>query len=210
MGWRPHGDAHAPGPRLGQVGSDLGAGVADARDQHVPAPVRGGVAVGRRVHQRTGEGPRAWPVGHDRDAVEAGRQHDVPGRHVDPSTGDPVAAGGGKHGVNLDAEAHLDAVVGGVSLQVAHEVVAGDPAAVGARQPQPRQMRLDARRVQVQAVVPLGPGLADVLAAVQHQGADAVAQQARCRGQAGRAGPDDDDGHHVQPPTSTSRARSSS
>jgi len=120
-------DAYPGRTALDQVHGDLRAGVADTDDQDVLARVRGRGAVLRGVQQLAREVLAARPRGDPRGVVEAGgHHHGPPGQH--PAAGraqlparavvGPVDPG------DLDARHHLQLVVLGVLLQVAHHVVA--------------------------------------------------------------------------------------
>jgi hypothetical protein len=185
---------------LDQIDGDLGAGVARADDEDVAAPVGRRVLVARRVHELAAEAVATGPVGQERRVVVAGGDHDAfrvdhARRAVDGGCQAPAAAGAGQT-VDGDAEADAQLVVGGVLLEVAHDVVAGDPGAVLARDGETGQRREDPRRVQVQAVVVTAPAGADRRGAVDDEGVDAGHPERCCGGEAGGARADDDDRFH--------------
>ena len=76
---RAHREPHPQRAVLGEVGGDLGAGVAGADDEHVATGVRSAVAVVAGDHDLPGEAVDAGPVGGHRGVGVAGGDDDVGG-----------------------------------------------------------------------------------------------------------------------------------
>lgn len=95
--------------------------------------------------------------------------------------------------LDRDAETNVEPVVGGIRLEVSHDVVAGHPAAVATRDRQAGKPGERPRRVEVQPVVVVAPGVPDVRCPVDDDGAQTVVGQGRRDGQPSGAGTDDDD-----------------
>src|SRR5205823_10634125 len=74
---------------------------------------------------------------------------------------------------------------------VREQVVSPHPASVPPRDAQPGKAGEESRRVQTQAVVALAPCSAGLGARLQHERVESLPPQQRCRGEAGRSGPDD-------------------
>ena len=138
------------------------------RARRAPVRRRGGVA--RGVQHLAAEPLLARPGRLDGRAVVAAGDHHLPhpdlavvGRDRRPRVA------GALQPAHLRAEPGGDAGVLGVAPQVLGHVVLGDPPPEAARDRQAGQGGLDARRVQVQPLVPPPPGVTDALAAVDHQ-----------------------------------------
>ena len=127
---RAHRQAHARGAVLDQVDGQLGAGVARADDEDVLAGVGRPVAVvpasTTSPDSLAGQASPARGVWLKPVATTAyGAVSVVPSASV--SVHDALRAG--RRGRPRWPEAHVEPVVGGIQLEVAHDVVAGDPAA---------------------------------------------------------------------------------
>jgi hypothetical protein len=194
------GAAHRePYPRsaaLDQVDGYLGAGVADADDEHVPAGVGGRVAVVRGVQELAGVAVAARPVGDPGRVVVAGGDHDRAAGQPASAGGvqQPAPVGGGLDAGDLDAGDDLQLVVLGVLLQIADHVVAGRPAAEAARHRQTGERGAAAGGVQPQPVVVPPPGGADAVGLLQDDRAYAPGAQRGGRGESAGSAAYDVDG----------------
>lgn len=129
-----HGDADLRGPVVGEVGGDLGAGVADADDEHRATGEGGAVAVGAGVDHLAGEGLETRPGGLGRRVVVASGDDevvalvDLTGRGADPPAAvRPLRPADLVHPGDLDAGSHVEPVVAGIGLEVLDDVVPGFP-----------------------------------------------------------------------------------
>ncbi|MCV2490943.1 hypothetical protein OF117_16430 [Geodermatophilus sp. YIM 151500] len=195
---RHHGDA---GPRRhpqpGDVRTDQRAGqvharVAEADDEHAVTGQVGRPAHLRRVHHDPAELLLPRPVRPHGHPVGSGGEDDVGGVQV-TARGARAPAGIGALDPP-DRHAPLDRQVQPplVLLQVGHDVVAVREGTGRAREAQPGQLGEPPVGVQPQPVVAIAPRLGDPRSAVDHAGPDALPEQGVRRGQAGRAGTDDE------------------
>lgn len=181
-----HREPHPGRPALGEVHGYLGAGVADADDQHVPPRVRRGLAVAGGVQQPPGVRIGARPVRQVRGVVEAGGHHHGPGRQQPPAggvQGPAVPVGGALDPGHLDAGDQLQLVVLGVRLQVPDHVGPRDPAPEAARDRQSGQGRQPPGGVQPQPLVVAPPGGSDRVRLLDDHGPHPAGAQRRGDGE---------------------------
>ena len=115
---------------LGHLDGDLGGRVAGSDHEHPPIPVRGRLAVVVGVHQSAGETLASRPVRQVRRPAQPGR-HDHGRRGPFAGRGgQPPAVGRSIDPGDLDPELRTDAEPLGVRLEIAHQIVAGDPLTV--------------------------------------------------------------------------------
>ena len=179
---------------LGGVDRDLGAGVATADDEHVEAGEVVTATVVVRHHHPAGELPDAGQLDLARRVVEAGGDDGVGGgehRAVveGERPGQPV--GGTVDPRHRGAQPHVEPVMSGVELEVAHHVVTCDPPAHLLGDRQARQARELTRGMQPEPVVVPAPRAADAGLPLEHDGVQAALPHRGRDREPGRAGADD-------------------
>lgn len=191
----PDREQDAPGPVLAQVDGDLRAGVPRPDDQDVLAgELRpGAVLTGRdhpaavAVQSRNLRRPRSV-VEPCRDDHIGGGEHLTIGHRQRPA----AAARAVVDPLHRATEPDLEAVVSGIRLEVAHEVIARDPAPHLLGDRQAGQAGEVPRRVQVQPVVVRAPRAADPVRAVEDDGPQTAPSDLGGHREPGRAGSDDE------------------
>ena len=151
-----------------------------------------GVPVLRRVHDLAPESLLARPVRPNRGVAVSGGDHDLPRRERAVVEGRGPQPSVMVHSPHLGREPRRDPLAPRVDAQVLGHVVLRHPASESSGNAHAGQGRLHPRSVQVQSVVPRPPGLTHAFAAIDDQGVDSPAQQARGHGQAGRPRADDE------------------
>ncbi len=180
---------------LAEIERDLGSRVAHADDERRSTAQVGAVAIVAAVHdgERRIGAPR--PVGNHGSPVHAGREDHVAREEaaaVARVDAPSIAVTG--HRADLDAEARRDRECPRIVLEIGDDLRPRHVAQRIGRERAPRQVGELADRMQVQPVVVGTPRAADLAAALQHGTGEAERLQAGGRGEAGRAGADDEDG----------------
>jgi hypothetical protein len=176
---------------MDEVGGDFHAGTAAADDDHLFAAELARIAVIRRVEHATRKAVMPCPARQLGNPPMPGGNDDVPGRPLPSRRGQPPAIRDPVDSVHLDAEVHLQVMLGGVRLYIADELVSRRKDRRLSRKASEPQHYVPPARVHPQPVIPRPPGGGDALAALDDLGRHAQLAKPGCGGQSCGSGSDD-------------------